>query len=381
MDQTRPPHLSKKRPAVVIDGEAKPLAEDISPQADAAAEATPESEPAPAPEKPAPQPAPEKRPGRASGFTGGVIGAVLALAGGYGLQAAGVLPAPDNGAARLAALESQIAALETGPAGETEAAIAALGERVAALAANGAEALTARIDALEAKAGGASADPVLIERVSVLEARLAEGGGAALEDVRTELLAEIAALKSEISALRTSTEASANAPGLAAAVAATALRAAVDRGGPFNAELETLAALQPGSAAVAALRNFAASGVPVRTDILASYEDAASVMLAADAPVNPDAGLIDRLISSAKGLVRVRPVGAPEGDSTGARIARLGEALRKQDDAAVEAEFAALPAAVRAAGTPFMERFRARAEADRLIAEAVKAATAPGSGS
>jgi hypothetical protein len=247
------------------------------------------------------------------------------------------------------------------------AEIAALKDKIAALeqvaatpasAANNAEitALAGRIAALEGKTGGDSP----------LEA---------LTTLRNGLSAEISGLKSDIAAVKTEMANRASEPGLAAAVAATALRAAVDRGGAFAAELENLAAVQPDAPAIAALRGFAAAGVPTRQDLSAEFESAAQAMMAAAQPVDPNASLYTRLLDSAKSLVKVRPVGALEGETPAARIARMGEALAKGDDAGVASEFAALPAPSRDAGAAFMERFNARAEADRLIAEAVEAAS------
>jgi hypothetical protein len=422
MDRNRPPHLPKKRPAVTIDGEAAPVETETevtetgraAPEMETAPAASLEAETAQRPSEPEPEPAPAAGPEpvkppvadeppvaastavppvaratRGGSITSGLIGAVLALGGGFGLQTLGYLPAPDGSIQRIAALEARLQALGAQDAGDAEGEIAALKESIAALTAAGTPVadLAARIATVEtqlaqaAPATDGTVDPALLERLAALEARVQSGGDASggLEQLSAETKAGIAALNAEIAALEDQLAARAGDPNLAAAVAATALRAAVDRGGPFAGELETLAAFQPGSPAVDALRAFAATGVPPRTEIIAGFEDAAAIMLAADAPVKPDATLMERLMEGARGLVRVRPVGDVEGDTTGARIARIGEALTRSDDAAVEAEFAALAAPVRAAGEPFMQRFRARAEADRLIAEAVRAAAGSGS--
>ncbi|MCO5058355.1 MAG: hypothetical protein M9905_10825 [Rhizobiaceae bacterium] len=54
-------------------------------------------------------------------------------------------------------------------------------------------------------------------------------------------------------------------PDMALAIAAAALRSAIDRGTPFTAELETFAALAPDSDTVEALREYAAGEFrPVR---------------------------------------------------------------------------------------------------------------------
>ncbi|MCU0830033.1 MAG: hypothetical protein MUC58_00685 [Rhizobiaceae bacterium] len=440
MDKAKP-HLPKKRPALTIDADAEPVAMTearpaepaIDAQAgDATADATPGASDVPMadqtggpslPDEPsapsgdadpnetqaetgkttmrdaasrtasepgsAPNAATGKPRGGGSSLLGGLVGALAALAGGYGLQNAGYLPTPASGTDRIAALETRLAAMSTADDGDMQGEVAALKASVAALAqAAGDTSLATRLNELEQRLGTLSAagnaanaaDPLILERLAAVESRLDAPAqpNTALDELRTGLNAEIAGLRADIEALAARLEAQGSAPDLAAAVAATALRAAVDRGGPFAGELETLATLQPDSQAVAALRGFAAAGVPPRTALLSEFEAAASAMLAAAEPVNPDAGFIERMAESARSLVRVRPVGDIEGDTPGARIARMGEALTRSDDAAVEAEFAALPAPSRAAGDVFMARFRARAEADRLITEAVRAAAGAG---
>jgi hypothetical protein len=330
--------------------------------------------------KPAPaqKPAPKKG-GMAGAFMSGLTGAVLALAGAYALQSnmlqpygisALSMPTDNSLSERIAVLESNFTSRPTGRAEQIAALpaeVAGLKDKIAMLeqaaatpaaAANNAEitALASRIAALEGQTGGASP----LEAVTTL---------------RNGLSAEISGLKSDIAAVKTEMANRASEPGLAAAVAATALRAAVDRGGAFAAELENLAAVQPDAPAIAALRGFAAAGVPTRQDLSAEFESAAQAMMAAAQPVDPNASLYSRLLDSAKSLVKVRPVGALEGETPAARIARMGEALANGDDAGVASEFAALPAPSRDAGAAFMEHFNARAEADRLIAEAVKAAS------
>jgi hypothetical protein len=410
MDKARPPHLAKKRPAILIDGDADPVSTtnaetseqelgptdpDGTPLADSGeasnletvAAQTDSDQKQPGNVRAAPLAPKPARSG--SSVVGGLVGALLALAGGYGLQAAGYLPTPANGSDRIAALETQFATLTSSDAGDLEGEIAALKTSVAALAQSaGDTTLATRLNDIEQKIGALSqadakasaADPMILDRLAALESRAdaASADPAALDAVRSALAADIAAMRSEIEALAATVEAQGSAPDLAAAVAATALRAAVDRGGPFAGELETLATLQPDSPAVTALRAFAAGGVPPRTELLAAFEDAAAAMLAASEPSDPDATLLERITESARGLIKVRPVGNMEGEAPAARIARMGEALVRSDDAAVETEFAGLPETARAAGEAFMARFRARAQADQLITQAVRDAAGSG---
>jgi hypothetical protein len=390
-------HHSRKRPNITIDAEA---------QADAVVEnstASTNSEPVEGPSETIAEPVtvetfvaepaqtkPSQRGYTSSAFTGGVLGAVLALAGAYGLHSVGFLPLQTNADSglsdRLSALEANIASGTTSE-GEKAAAlsaeITALKDSVAALSqAAGNSSVADRVTALEQTASMATpatngADlSALASRIATLESKTGDGAlNEALTTTKNALTVEINGLKSDLAALKTEVASRATEPGLAAAVAATALRAAVDRGGAFGAELENLAAVAPDAPAIAALRSFAASGVPTRQDLTAEFETTAQAMMAASEPVDPNAGLFTKLMDSAKGLVKVRPIGSLEGDTAAARIARMGEALAKGDDTLVATEFAALPASSRNAGAAFIERFNARAEADRLIAEAVRAAS------
>lgn len=390
-------HLSRKRPGITIDAQAQneiavePIIEQPAEDTamDAPAFGHPDrNETSPvdtAPEKTAPAP----KSSTTSVLTGGILGAVLALAGAYGLQTSGLLPnqntATNTLSDRLSALETSIAS-GTSNEGEQVAAlsaeIAALKDSVAALSqAAGNSSVADRVTALEQSAAitvpatnGADLT-ALASRLATLESKSgSDADNEALTAIRNGLATEINALKSDLTTLKSEIANRASDPGLAAAVAATALRAAVDRGGAFGAELENLAAIQPDAPAIAALRGFAAAGVPTRQDLSAEFETAAQAMMAASEPADPSASLLTKLMDSAKGLVKVRPVGSIEGDSAAARIARMGEALAKGEDANFAAEFAALPASSRSAGAAFMGRFNARAETDRLIAEAVRAA-------
>ena len=331
-------------------------------------------------------------------LTGGLVGAVLALAGAYGLQSSGLLPIQTNATSavsdRVSALEAAIAS-GTSNEGEKLAALSeemsTLKDSVAALSqAAGNTSVADRVTALEQSASLATPATngaemtALASRLATLESKVGEADESAFNEalttIKNALATEISGLKSDVSALKTQITEQASEPGLAAAVAATALRAAVDRGGAFAAELENLAAVQPDAPAIAALRSFAASGVPTRQVLTSEFEDAAQAMMAASEPLDPNATMFTKLMDSAKGLVKVRPVGTLEGNSAAARIARIGEALGKGDDAAVASEFAALPAPSRSAGAAFMERFNSRAEADRLIEEAVRAASVKAGG-
>jgi hypothetical protein len=99
------------------------------------------------------------------------------------------------------------------------------------------------------------------------------------------------------------------------AVAVTALKTAIDRGGPFLAELDALRSIVPQDPAVKELADVAATGVPTRTELKESFRPAADAMLDALHRPDPNQGIFDRLVSSAMSGIRVRPVGSVEGDT------------------------------------------------------------------
>lgn len=263
--------------------------------------------------------------------------------------------------AQLAALGENNGAAAGDPAAidALRTALAALEARVAALPADGGAAL----GALREEIGGAVA---LARQASDAAAQATSAAGA--------LAPRLDRIESELATLASEVAEAAEKPGVALAIAASALKAAVDRGMPFATELDTYAGLAPDTPEIAALRPFAATGVPTRVDIEARFDAAASAMIAAGRAEDPNAGFMDKLWSSALSVVEVRPIGEVQGADPAAVVARMEVALGRGDYARAIAEFDALPQRVRDAGADFMERVRARHAADDLVAKMLAAA-------
>ncbi|WP_161785026.1 mitofilin family membrane protein [Hoeflea sp. BAL378] len=342
----------------------------------------------------------------------GLIGAVIALGGGYALQASGVLPAPGGSAdqvqalsSRLDAVSSSVETLTSQSAGTGDADMAAQ--------------LSARLDRLEtslneAAAAGGTADPAAIaavnERFAALEATLAQmgaGSGAAdpavtagldelraaqsglqtaVSELQTQTSTQVSELSARIAAVeqgQTDLAARLDEPGrqidLARAIAAAGLKSAIDRGGSFMTELEAFASVAPDDPAVPELRDLAASGVPSRSRLIEQFPEAATAAIAAAEPVDPEQGLVDRLMSSALSVVKVRQVGDVEGDSAEAIAARAEARLMDGDLDAALAEWNQLPEASKAAAAGFGDSLAARARAEKLIAASMAPGGAPAS--
>ncbi|TIQ32776.1 MAG: phage tail protein [Mesorhizobium sp.] len=332
----------------------------------------------------------------------GVIGGVIALAGAGLLQAVGLLGSPASGGSSLDGVNGEIASLkgeiavlkqagDTGASAKVDGLSSALDQvksDVAALKSSAGQsgdgtaikALNDKVGQIETavadlqKAGGAA--PVdlgpLNEKLAGLDALVKSAGDAAkAEDGR------IAALEQSVQQLSGKVEAQASQPKIALAIAASALKAALDRGAPFATELDTFAAIAPDAPEIAVLRSYAEKGVPTRATIASEVEAAANAMVEATTPVDQNAGFFQSLVSSAESLVKVRPVGTVEGKGAPETVARLEVAVNQGDYAKALGEYDTLPDAAKSAGADFAGKLKARLEVekqiDALIAGATKA--------
>ncbi|RUM98392.1 phage tail protein [Pseudaminobacter arsenicus] len=359
------------------------------------------------------EPAQAKREARQGGLglvAAGIVGGVIALAGAGALQFAGILPAanssgasqaPDSVQTELAQLKQAVAGLEGeagGPDTELTGRVDALSQTVEQLRAD-----TSALKQAVETAGGDNADLRTLEtRLTEAEASIAAlrqqgseqpagGDVAALGEKLAGLEAlvgtadetakstteRLGTLEQTVGTLSGKVEAQEAQPKIALSIAASALKSAVDRGAPFEAELETFAAIAPDAPEIQPLRAYAGQGVPSRNDLANESDAAVKAIIAAAKPLAENAGFFDRLLSSAESLVSVRPIGAVEGSGIPETAARMEFAVKSGNLDQALAEYESLPEPAKAAGSAFAEKIRARAEAerlvDRLVAGAMKA--------
>jgi hypothetical protein len=289
------------------------------------------------------------------------------------------MPSPPNGtslddlSSRLARLEAAAANPGATPGDTTlgdrlaalQAELKAVSETVAMLGRRGDEAIAAarearaRADAAVAQLGPLSqkvaAAPVVDRNeVEALRNRIAglERSDKALEGE----LAKRAAADSGDHAVKL-------------ALAATALKSAVERGEPFAAELATAKALAPDPKLLAPLEPFAASGVPTAAALARELADIApSLRASASAPRE---NFLQRLQGNAEKLVRIRPVEEVAGNDTSAIVTRIEVKAGNGDLNGALAELAQLPPPVRAPADAWIKKAQARAaavEASRRLA-------------
>ena len=375
--------------------------------------------------------------GRATPYAiGGVIGAVVIAAVGAGLWIAGLLPAnqaaapqaaitsatpvdineisarldkiqqalqaphPDAALAyRLTTVEAQskvladsLAALahrvdETAGAGQTALA-QAKSAAATAEAAKGAVQASAQRSDLEVLAGRIATLESAIKSLSsdtksAVQASAQRSDLDALTARIATLEGAVKSLSSEVTQRTSSSHADDRVTRLT--IAAEALRATVERGAPYQAELGAVTALGGDQRATEALAPFAAQGLPSAAAL--GRELAAivpSLYLSTEAAPGGGNSFLARLESHAQKLVRVTPVGtsaSPAGDDPASVIARIDAAAARGDIAAARAGIGQLPDAARALTESWVKKVQAReaaiAASQRIAADALAALGKP----
>jgi hypothetical protein len=198
------------------------------------------------------------------------------------------------------------------------------------------------------------------------------------------LAARIAALENSIKSLSTVTTnvaTSADDRAARAAVAAEALRAVVERGAPYQAELAAVKSFGADPSAINTLEPFAVSGVP--TDAELAHELAQLLPSlqpqSATAPSSSGAGFLGRLEDNAKNLVRISPMNAPPGNDPSSVLARLNDDAAHANIAAALADVAQLPQSLKPRLDAWVQKTNARnaaiAASWRITADALSALT------
>ena len=144
------------------------------------------------------------------------------------------------------------------------------------------------------------------------------------------------------------------------------LAGTVDRGEPFERQLDDVERLAPNARSLRTVRRYAQEGLPTDQALSERFQDAARRALAAEGREGAEGGFA-RLMANLRGLFTVRRVGEVEGDTPSAIISRAEAALERDDLAAAVSELGALEGAAAEAFEPWMEDARAKVQvADRI---------------
>jgi hypothetical protein len=230
----------------------------------------------------------------------------------------------------------------------------------------------------QAEAATAAADAAKSAAQATVQRSDADRGALDALATRVALLETAVKALSDTDARRAS---SADDSAARLAIAAAALRAAVERGVSYRAELAAVQALGADRAATAPLEVLAESGIPSTTAL--AHELAALTpdfeRLSDAAP--GDATFLKRLESNAEKLVRITPVDAPLGNDPATVIVRINVDAARGDMAAGLADIGALPAPAQAVATAWVKKAAAReaalAASRRIAADALAALAKP----
>ena len=320
-------------------------------------------------------PAPQRS--NAGTLAAGILGGLIALLGAGSLQYGGYLPTlePDRAGESdaVSTLTNEVEALKTRLSetlAETPAAspvdLQPIETRIAALEKSAGE-----------SAGATAADPEAVSKLEGDVARLTTELAAlreaiartteAVSTTESQLAERIAAAEQKLDEPRSDIE-------MARAVAASALKTAIDRGGPYLAELEAFASISPEDPSLPGLRERAAVGVPSRSDLVRDFQATADAILDAVHQPEGDQGIFNRLMASAASAIRVRPVGSIEGDTPEAVVARIENKLQNGDFKGAQIEWQTLPEKGQAAAADYKRKLDERVSVEDLIGAVVSGA-------
>ena len=369
------PDSSHGRDEPVVTGTADPVVTE--PDAPIATDAARDAAPSPTEEfTPSPTPgfdepaakhetfdkASDAQPATRSGGTSastliaaGIFGGIVALLLAGSMQYAGYLPSSTPAASGSTELSDEIEAL--------------------------------RQDIQTLRSQPASPDTELASRVQALESSVAQNSGGPTEESLNALQQQLADTKAaaatqtaELSRRLEAAEAQINDRGpeqqVARAVAAAGLKAAIDRGGSFEAELQAYTNIAGDDPAIAELKTFAADGAPSREQLQSEFPAVADAIIQASVPADPDQGIAGRLLSSAMSVVKVRRVGDVEGDTVDAIVSRIEDRLRNGDLQAAAQQWDTLPDAAKSASTDFKRKLDARVQVENLVSGTLSRALA-----
>ncbi len=336
-----------------------------------------------------------------AGIAAGAI-AVVAIGAGLwfgGYVPPGLLPAspsaqpPNNAAiaeisARLNKIEGAIATQQQQKPVSPPQPDPALVSRLAAAEAatkslsDSLAALTRRVDDV-----AAAAQDALAQAKSASTAADAAKSAAQPDVARSDLdalAARIAPLESTVKTLADDIKhetATADDRAARLTIATEALRAAAERGAPYQAELAAVKSLGADQSATAPLEAFAASGVPGAAPLARELANLVPALQQAAEPATSNSSFLGRLENNARRLVVITPVDAPPGDDPASVVTRIDVDAAHADIAAALADIAKLPDAAKPLAAAWVEKAQARdaaiAASRKLAADALAALSKP----
>jgi hypothetical protein len=294
-------------------------------------------------------------------FFAGLGGAAIVALAFFAVWLAGLVPArhaspADAGTASVAALNERLAKIESFIA-KTPASDPGVSERLSA-ADNAVKALGIALIALNKRSDEVAARADAADK-AITELRDSVQGLS--RNTSTSLSpADIEALQKRLATLEQAVRSTTGDKAARLALTAAALRDAVIRGVPFNAELEEARVLGADGRHLAPLAPFAPSGVPSAATLAQELRVSIPALAKASGGQTPGGDFLDRLQANASKLVRIRPLGAPAGDDSSAVLARIEAETAHADIDGALADLGKLDAPTRALARDWIAKAQSR---------------------
>ena len=268
---------------------------------------------------------------------------------------------------RLTRLEDMLATMSAAePAGQSQN-LAAFAGRVAELQ-KGIRDANARLDSdlssVRTEAGR------LAQRLDGIKGEVEERmRGAAKAADLSPLASKLGALEQELQGfIKSEADRSANATRVLLTLELANLKRAIDRGERYVEDLARVKKVA-GTLNLKPLERYSLEGVPTPPDLVKSFRPAANAMLDSEAEKS-DASLVDRLLSGARGIVRIRKAGHDAEDaSVEATVGRMEGALKENRLDEVLANAKKLPPKAALAGEEWVKKVQARQAVEQALAD------------
>jgi hypothetical protein len=255
--------------------------------------------------------------------------------------------APDDLAARIAKLEQAVAV------------------QSASQSAEAARATAAELAAIRTEAGR------LGQRMDALKGDVDERlKSAARSQDLAPVQTRLASIDKELQTfLNSEADRSANATRVLLSLELAGLKRVMDRGEPFVAELAAVRKAAGDQLDLKPLERYMREGVPTTAEIAKSFRKVSNAVLDAEAEPS-DASIVDRLLSGARSIVRVRKAGHGA-DDTGleATVARMDTALKDGHLSEVLEQGRKLPPKAQLAAEDWLKQVEARQAVDQAMAD------------
>jgi hypothetical protein len=271
-----------------------------------------------------------------------------------------VRPSADSGqiSARLDKVQAELEALQR--QSRQFARLAALEAQTKALS-DSVATLTRRLDVVSASAKSALGRA----NAAILSAKAAAQGTVPPNGLNA-LTGRVVSLEREVAALsKNASRAAAGAQDRPArlVLATAALRAALERGEPYQTELGLVTSYGVDAQAVAALKPYAATGIPTAQALAHELSSLLPALAKASLGRSKSGSLLTDLENDAKNLVHISPVGVPAGSEPVDVLARISVDAAQVHIAAALADLAQLPPSAKTLAQPWMRKAEARAAA------------------